>query len=100
MKHVEDLQGRKSLGSHSLFTNQIFIKNLRRILEEFIATNDDDDGELQFANEFNSEESKSIHKEAMKLHLTSNFYGRDGERQVSKNKIKISIKKTFFFTFY
>jgi hypothetical protein len=93
---IEDLQGRKGLGSHSLFPNQIFIKNLRRILEEFIATNDDD-GELQFANEFNSEERKSIHKEAMKLHLTSNSYGRDGERRVSKNKIKISIKKNLFF---
>jgi hypothetical protein len=83
---IEDLQGRKGLGSNSLFPNQIFIKNLRRILEEFIATNDDD-GELQFANEFNSEERKSIHKEAMKLHLTSNSYGRDGERRVSENKI-------------
>ena len=80
---IEDLQGRKGLGSHSLFPNQIFIKNLRRVLEEFIATNDDD-GELQFANEFNSEERKSIHKEAMKLHLTSNSYGRDGERRVSE----------------
>jgi hypothetical protein len=79
---IEDLQGRKGLGSNSLFPNQIFIKNLRRILEEFIATNDDD-GELQFANEFNSEERKSIHKEAMKLHLTSNSYGRDGERRVN-----------------
>lgn len=79
---IEDLQGRKGLGSSSLFPNQIFIRNLRRVLEEFIATNDDD-GELQFANEFNSEERKSIHKEAMKLHLTSNSYGRDGERRVS-----------------
>ncbi|CAF1402557.1 unnamed protein product, partial [Rotaria sordida] len=78
---IEDLQGRKGLGSNNLFPNQIFIKNLRRILEEFIATNDDD-GELQFANEFNSEERKSIHKEAMKLHLTSNSYGRDGERRI------------------
>jgi hypothetical protein len=93
---IEDLQGRKGLGSNSLFPNQIFIKNLRRILEEFIVTNDDD-GELQFANEFNSEERKSIHKEAMKLHLTSNSYGRDGERRVSKNKIKISKKKKNFF---
>jgi hypothetical protein len=82
---IEDLQGRKGLGSSSLFPNQIFIKNLRRILEEFIATNDDD-GELQFANEFNSEERKSIHKEAMKLHLTSNSYGRDGERRVNIQK--------------
>ncbi|CAF2329169.1 unnamed protein product [Rotaria sp. Silwood2] len=78
---IEDLQGRKGLGSNNLFPNQIFIKSLRRILEEFIATNDDD-GELQFANEFNSEERKSIHKEAMKLHLTSNSYGRDGERRI------------------
>ncbi|CAF0792321.1 unnamed protein product [Adineta steineri] len=78
---IEDLQGRKGLGSNSLFPNQIFIKNLRHILEEFISTNDDD-GELQFANEFNSEERKSIHKEAMKLHLTSNSYGRDGDRRI------------------
>ncbi|CAF0749245.1 unnamed protein product [Adineta ricciae] len=78
---IEDLQGRKGLGSSSLFPNQTFVKNLRQILEEFIATNDDD-GELQFANEFNSEERKSIHKEAMKLHLTSNSYGRDGERRI------------------
>jgi hypothetical protein len=90
---IEDLQGRKGLGSNSLFPNQIFIKNLRRILEEFISTNDDD-GELQFANEFNSEERKSIHKEAMKLHLTSNSYGRDGERRVSIKKNQI--KQTFF----
>jgi hypothetical protein len=93
---IEDLQGRKGLGSNSLFPNQIFIKNLRRILEEFIATNDDD-GELQFANEFNSEERKSIHKEAMKLHLTSNSYGRDGERRVSQKKIKISMKNLFVY---
>ncbi|CAF4068249.1 unnamed protein product, partial [Rotaria magnacalcarata] len=78
---IEDLQGRKGLGSNGLFPNQIFIKNLRRVLEEFISTNDDD-GELQFTNEFNSEERKSIHKEAMKLHLTSNSYGRDGERRI------------------
>lgn len=82
---IEDLTGRKGLGSNSLFPNQIFIKNLRRVLEEFIATNDDD-GELQFTNEFNSEERRSIHKEAMKLHLTSNSYGRDGDRRVSKIK--------------
>jgi hypothetical protein len=82
---IEDLQGRKGLGSNNLFPSQIFIKNLRRILEEFIAMNDDD-GELQFANEFNSEERKSIHKEAMKLHLTSNSYGRDGERRVNETK--------------
>ena len=88
---IEDLQGRKGLGSNSLFPNQIFIKNLRRVLEEFIATNDDD-GELIFANEFNSEERKSIHKESMKLHLTSNSYGRDGERRVSSKKMKISIR--------
>ena len=79
---VEDLQGRKGLGSSSLFPDQIFMRNLRRLLQEFIATNTDD-GELQFANDFNSEERKSIHKEAMRLHLTSNSYGRDGERRVS-----------------
>lgn len=84
---IEDLQGRKGLGSSSLFPNQIFIRNLRRVLEEFIATNDDD-GELQFVNEFNSEERKAIHKEAMKLHLTSNSYGRDGERRVSSDTMK------------
>ena len=90
---IEDLQGRKGLGSSSLFPNQIFTKNLRRILEEFIATNDDD-GELQFANEFNSEERKTIHKEAMKLHLTSNSYGRDGERRVSST---ITTNRSSFF---
>jgi len=84
---IEDLHGRKGLGSNSLYPNQIFMKNLRRILEEFIATNDDD-GELQFAHEFNSEERKCIHKEAMRLHLTSNSYGRDGERRVRNTKKK------------
>ncbi|UJR33672.1 hypothetical protein I4U23_021104 [Adineta vaga] len=78
---IEDLQGRKGLGSSSLFPNQMFIKNLRQLLEDFITNNDNDD-ELQFANEFNSEERKTIHKEAMKLHLTSNSYGRDGERRI------------------
>ena len=81
---VEDLQGRKGLGSNSLFPDQIFMKNLRRVLQEFIATNTDD-GELQFANDFNSEERKSIHKEAMRLHLTSNSYGRDHERRVRRS---------------
>lgn len=83
---IEDLQGRKGLGSNNLYPDQLFTRNLRRILEEFIAANDDD-GELQFAYGFTSEERKSIHKEAMKLHLTSNSYGRDGERRVRRERI-------------
>lgn len=58
------------------------MRSLRQVLEEFISTNTDD-GELQFASEFNSEERKAIHREAMRLHLTSNSYGREGERRVS-----------------
>lgn len=80
---IEDLQGRKGLGSNNLFPNQIFMRNLRRVLEDFINTNIDD-GELQFTSEFNSEERKSIHKEALRLHLTSNSIGREGERRVSQ----------------
>ena len=100
---IEDLQGRKGLGSNSLFPNQIFIKNLRHVLEEFIARNDNDE-ELQFANEFNSEERKTIHKESMKLHLTSNSYGRDGERRVSYKKkpniVCLFIKTLFLFSLF
>ena len=97
---IEDLQGRQCLGSNILFPNRVFITNLRRILEEFISMNDND-GELQFANEFNTEERRCIHKEATKLHLTSNSYGCDGERRVSENINQIrSVTKHNLMTFY
>ncbi|CAF1166775.1 unnamed protein product, partial [Didymodactylos carnosus] len=76
---IEDLHGRKGLGSNHLFPNNIFIRNLRRSLEEYIQQNNDDQ-ELIFENQFNNEERKMIHKEAMKLHLHSTSYGQKQQR--------------------
>ncbi|CAF0806322.1 unnamed protein product [Didymodactylos carnosus] len=78
---VEDLHGRKGLGSNRLFPNNNFIRNLRRILEEFIQLNNDDQ-ELLFINEFNNEERKTIHKESMKLNLQSTSYGQKEQRYI------------------
>ena len=79
------MQGRKGLGSTNSYPDQIFVRNLRRILEDFISRNEDD-GELNISNEFNSEERKVIHREAMRLHLLSNSYGRDGDRRVRERE--------------
>ncbi|CAF1233690.1 unnamed protein product, partial [Didymodactylos carnosus] len=76
---IVDLHGRQGLGSNHLFPNKIFIRSLRRILEEYIQQNVHGQ-ELVFENQFSNEERKIIHKEATKLHLNSRSYGQNQQR--------------------